>query len=795
MPVPRRLGHQPIPYRYRRPRWHYVLLAVLILLGLGAGAVAGALWYVAKDIPSLDSLQEYQPSLVTQVYSDDRQVVGQFYVERRILTPLTEIPASLKNAVIAVEDSRFFEHPGLDIIGILRATWTNLRRGERREGASTITQQLARSLFLSSERTYTRKLRELVLAYKMELILGKEQILEMYLNQIYFGQGAYGVGSAAQTYFGKELSELTLAESALLAGLPKSPNNYSPYKHLERAKKRQEHVLSRMEEEQFITAEEREAAAAQEIVLRHPGAEQLAPHFMEYIRQHLMARYGETMVYKGGLEVSTTLNAEWQQVAERAIRTGLRQLDKRQGWRGPIGTQALATLTNASPGSPPADLKPGDQLKGVVVKVGRDSFVVMAGGREGTLSFEDMAWAKRRLRGRDPSKDYVFSSNVKTLLKPGDVIEVEVKKIEKDAPQFVLEQTPLVEGALVALDPRTGAIKAMVGGFDFARSEYNRAVLAHRQSGSAFKPIIYATALNKGLSPATLLLDAPVVYEQQEKDKTWKPENYEKKFYGPISMREALTHSRNLATVRLLEQVGIPSVIEFAQSLGITSPLNRDLSLALGSSSVTLMELTSAFGIFANQGTHAEPFAINQVQDSNGQNLEQAAPNTRPAVSKEIAFLLTNMLEDVIQRGTGIRAKGLGRPVAGKTGTTNDYTDAWFIGYTPNLVVGVWVGFDDIRSLGEAESGSHAALPIWIEFMHEAFKTLPVMQFEVPDDIEYVRVDSTTGLLASEAEEHGTVELFTKGTGPKEAVATPIDPMDFYKLDQPLETKIEAEAK
>jgi penicillin-binding protein 1A len=795
MPVPRRLGHQPIPYRRRRPRWHYVLLAVLSLLGLGAGAVAGALWYVAKDIPSLDSLQEYQPSLVTQVYSDDRQVVGQFYVERRILTPLTEIPASLKNAVIAVEDSRFFEHPGLDIIGILRATWTNLRRGERREGASTITQQLARSLFLSSERTYTRKLRELVLAYKMELILSKEQILEMYLNQIYFGQGAYGVGSAAQTYFGKELSELTLAESALLAGLPKSPNNYSPYKHFERAKKRQEHVLSRMEEEQFITAEEREAAAAQEIVLRHPGAEQLAPHFMEYIRQHLMARYGETMVYKGGLEVSTTLNAEWQQVAERAIRTGLRQLDKRQGWRGPIGTQDPAAFAAASAAAPPSEMKPGDLLKGVVSKVGKDAFVVVASGREGTLSFEDMAWAKRRLRGRDPSKDYVFSPNVKTLLKPGDVIEVEVKKIEKDVPHFLLEQTPLVEGALVALDPRTGAIKAMVGGFDFARSEYNRAVLAHRQSGSAFKPIIYATALNKGLSPSTLLLDAPVVYEQQEKDKTWKPENYEKKFYGPISMREALTHSRNLATVRLLEQVGIPSVIEFAQSLGITSPLNRDLSLALGSSSVTLMELTSAFGIFANQGTHAEPFAINQVQDSNGQNLEQAAPNTRPAVSKEIAFLLTNMLEDVIQRGTGIRAKGLGRPVAGKTGTTNDYTDAWFIGYTPNLVVGVWVGFDDIRSLGEAESGSHAALPIWIEFMHEAFKTLPVMQFEVPDDIEYVRVDSTTGLLASEAEEHGTVELFTKGTGPKEAVATPIDPMDFYKLDQPLETKIEAEAK
>ncbi len=795
MPVPRRLGYQPIPYRHQRPRWHYVLLAALILLGLGAGAAAGALWYVAKDIPSLESLQEYQPSLVTRVYSDDKQVVGQFYVERRILRPLGDIPASLKNAVIAVEDSRFFEHPGLDIIGILRATWTNLRRGERREGASTITQQLARSLFLSSERTYARKLRELVLAYKMELVLGKEQILEMYLNQIYFGQGAYGVGAAAQTYFGKDLSELTLAESAILAGLPKSPNNYSPYKHMDRAKKRQEHVLARMEEEQFITAEEREAAAAQEIVLRRPGAEQLAPHFMEYVRQHLMARYGETMVYKGGLEVSTTLTAEWQQVAERAIRNGLRQIDKRQGWRGPLGVQDLTTLADSPVASAAAELNPGDQLKGVVTKVGKDAFIVMAGGREGTLSFDDLAWAKRRLRGRDPTKDYVIVPNVKTLLKPGDLIEVEVKTIEKEVPQFLLEQTPIVEGALVALDPRTGAIKAMVGGFDFARSEYNRAVLAHRQSGSAFKPIIYATALNKGLSPATLLLDAPVVYEQQDKDKDWKPENYEKKFYGPISMRDALAHSRNLATVRLLEQVGIPNVIEFAQSLGINSPLNRDLSLALGSSSVTLMELTSAFGIFANQGTHADPFAITQVQDNNGQRLEQASTQTKPVVSKETAFLLTNMLEDVIQRGTGVRAKGLGRPVAGKTGTTNDYTDAWFIGYTPNLVVGVWVGFDDIRSLGESESGSHAALPIWIDFVRDAFKSLPVMQFDVPDDIEYVRVDSTTGLLASEAEERGTVELFAKGTSPKEPVASSLDPMDFYKLDQPLDARAQGEAE
>ncbi|HXF92024.1 MAG TPA: PBP1A family penicillin-binding protein [Nitrospiraceae bacterium] len=770
-----------------RPRrwawWQIVLAAGTLLVFLAGGSAAGVLWYFSQDLPPLDPLQNYQPSLVTRVYSDDRQIIGQFFIERRLLTPLQEIPKPLIQAVIAVEDTRFFEHPGLDVVGILRAAWTNLRRGGRVEGASTITQQLARSLFLSPERTFERKLKELILAYKMELVLTKEQILEMYLNQIYFGQGAYGVAAAAQTYFGKELPKLTLAEAAFLAGMPKSPSAYSPFKAPERAKKRQEHVLARMEEAGFITPEEREQAAAEPLAFRRPGAEQIAPYFIEHVRQLLVAKYGEAMVYKGGLEVFTTLNVEMQKAAEAAVRNGLRDLDKRQGWRGPLRSVDPAALT-ANPPAASQMWKEGDIMEGVVTKVGKDHVWVHLGTGVGRLSFDDMAWAKRRLKGRDPTKDFVWVHNPKQLVKPGDVIEVAVKKVDRDFVHLRLEQTPIVEGGLVAIDPKTGAIRAMVGGFDFNRSEYNRAVMAHRQPGSAFKPIIYATALSQGMSPATLVLDAPVVYEQEDEEKIWKPENYERRFFGMISLREALIHSRNLATVRLLEKVGVRNVIEFARSVGIVSPLTPDLSLALGSSSVSLVELVSAYGVFVNQGMRVEPYAIASVKDNAGRTLEETVPEPRQAIPKETAYLITNMMEDVVQRGTGQLAKSIGRPVAGKTGTTNDYTDAWFIGATPNLAAGTWVGFDDRRPLGETESGAHAALPIWINFMKEALKQLPVVPFTIPDDVVFVKVDPSTGLLTSDQGEQGTVELFAKGTEPTQVAPQRLDPTEFYKLDQ-----------
>jgi penicillin-binding protein 1A len=773
----------------RRWRWWQIsLLAALGLCIVGMTAAAGVIWHFSQDLPSLDLLQSYQPSLVTTVYSDDRQPIGQFFIERRILTPLADIPKSLTQAVIATEDVRFFEHPGLDYVGILRAAWTNIRHGGRKvEGASTITQQLARSLFLSAERSYDRKIRELILAYKMEAVSSKEQILETYLNQIYFGQGSYGVASAAQSYFGKDVRNLTLAESAFLAGLPKSPSRFSPFTAYERAKKRQEHVLSRMEEAGFISAAEREAAAAEVLNFHRPGSEHFAPYFVEYIRQLLVAKYGEAMVYKGGLQVFTTLNLAMQKAAESAFTAGVRELDKREGWRGPRRTVDLGALQPPTPSSTDQPLKPGDLTEGIVTKVAKDHYVVLVGAVSAKLYFEDMAWAKRLLKGTDPAVDYVINPNLKQILKPGDIIEVGVKKITKDGPLLTLEQTPIVEGGLVAIDPRSGAIRAMVGGYDFSRSEYNRAVQAHRQPGSAFKPIIYATAMSQGMSPATQILDAPVVYEQEEDDKIWKPENYGRKFHGMVSLRDALAHSHNLATVRLLDKVGIRNVIEFARTVGVTSPLPADLSLGLGSSSVGLMELTSVYGLFLNKGTKVEPFAIKVAKDNAGKTLEAVEPDPHEVISKETAYLITNMMEDVVQKGTGQAAKSLDRPIAGKTGTTNDYINAWFIGGTPNLVAGVYVGFDDRRSLGESETGARAALPIWIAFMKDALSQLPVVPFEIPDGVTFVKVDPSTGLLESEQEgegQKGTVELFTKGSEPTQAAHRRLDPTDFYKLDQ-----------
>jgi penicillin-binding protein 1A len=774
--------------RGRLRRWQVVLIGLVAVSIVGATTAVGVVWHFAQDLPSLDLLQNYQPSLVTNVYADDGQSIGQFFIERRILTPLAEIPKTLTQAVIATEDARFFEHPGLDYIGMLRAAWTNIRHGGRKvEGASTITQQLARSLFLSSERSYERKIRELILAYKMEAVSGKEQILETYLNQIYFGQGAYGVGSAAHSYFGKDVRDLTLAESAFLGGLPKSPSRFSPFTAYELAKKRQEHVLSRMEEVGFITQAEREAAVHEKLNFHRPGSEHLAPYFVEYIRQLLVAKYGESMVYKGGLQIYTTLNAEMQKAAETAFLNGVRDLDKREGWRGPRRTVDLATFQPSEQASTDQSLKPGSLGEGVVLKVAKDHYVVQVGAFAAKLAFDDMAWAKRMLTGPDPGVDFVVNKNVKQILKPGDVIEIGIKKMTKEGIQLTLEQTPIVEGGLIAIDPMVGAMRAMVGGYDFSRSEYNRAIQAHRQSGSAFKPLIYATAMSQGLSPATQILDAPVVYEQEEEDKIWKPENYGRRFHGMVSLRDALAQSHNLATVRLLDKVGVKNVVEFSRTVGVTSPLPADLSLGLGSSSVGLMELTSVYGVFLNQGIRVEPYAIKSVKDSTGKTLEAVEPEPREVITKETAYLITNMLEDVVQKGTGQAAKALGRPIAGKTGTTNDYLNAWFIGGAPNLVTGVYVGFDDRRSLGPSETGARAALPIWMAFMKEALKQLPVIPFKIPDGVTFVKVDSATGLLESEQEgegQQGTVELFSKGSEPTQAAQRRLDPTDFYKMDQ-----------
>jgi len=782
------------PFLSRLHTWSWLRIAIvttLFVFCIVTGGVAGILWIATRDLPPFDSFQDYHPSLVSRVYADNGEIIGQFFIERRLYTPIDKIPQALTQAVIATEDSRFFEHPGLDIVGIGRAAWTNLKKGGRFQGASTITQQLARALFLSPERTYQRKIKELILAVKMEWVLTKEQILEMYLNQIYFGHGAYGVAAAALTYFDKKVSDLSLPEAAFLAGLPKAPNTYSPYRNPDLAKSRKELVLGRMVEAGYITEEEAQAAMATTLSYRHQSLEPIAAYFLEEVRQHLVDRYGETLVYKGGLQIYTTLNIAMQKSAEESVRTGLRQLDKRQGWRGPVGHVEF-TKDFTPPDTFPELQNPRaslvhDLYRALVTKVTKQSAQILIGNTyKGSISFEDMSWAQRRLEKNGDVGTAVVRDKASPLqlLKVGDIIEVAPKKGTVESGEFVLEQTPLVEGALIAIEPRTGAVQAMVGGYDFTRSQFNRAIIARRQPGSAFKPLIYASALQQGLTPATLVLDAPVVYEDEDLDRVWKPENYEKRFFGTITLREALRHSRNAATVRLLEQIGVPEVVNIASNLGIRSPLSQDLSLALGSSSVTLQEITSAYGVFADQGLWLEPYLITHAKNLNGEILEQHLFEPRQAMTKENAYLITNMLMDVIQSGTGRLAKSIGRPLAGKTGTTNSYNDAWFVGYAPNLATGVWVGFDEVRTLGRLESGAHAALPIWTRFMDQALRNLPVMTFAIPEGIQFAQIDTTTGDLPSKTSRHIGTEVFRKGTEPGKAAPQNANPMDFFEFDR-----------
>ncbi len=772
--------------------WLRIILVSSLLLGcIGVGTILGVLFVATRDLPTFDSFQDYQPSLVSRVYADNGEIIGQFFIERRLYTPIDQIPKTLTQAVIAVEDTRFLEHPGLDIVGIGRAAWTNLKKGGRFQGASTITQQLARALFLTPERTYTRKIKELILAIKMEWVLTKDQILEMYLNQIYFGHGAYGIAAATLTYFDKSVTELSLPESAFLAGLPKAPNTYSPYRNPDRAKSRKELVLHRMIEAGFITELEAQAAIEKILNYRRQSIEPIASYFVENIRQHLVERYGESLVYKGGLQIYTTLNIAMQKIAEDSLQQGLRKVDKRQGWRGPLGHVEF-TKDFAPPEQYPELLnlraaRVHGLYRALVTKVSKKSAHVLIGNTiKGTISLKDMEWAKRRLKDVHDVGSGVVQKKItpRHIIKIGDIIEVLPKKGNLESGSFVLEQTPLVEGSLLALDPRTGAVQAMSGGYDFNRSQFNRAVAARRQPGSAFKPLIYATALQQGLTPATLILDAPVVYQDEELDRVWKPENYEKRFYGTISLREALRHSRNAATVRLLEQIGVPEVITVANSLGIQSPLSQDLSLALGSSSVTLQEITSAYGVFSNHGMWLRPYQITLVKDVKGDILEQHLFEPRQAMSQGNAYLTTNMLMDVIQSGTGRRAKKIGRPLAGKTGTTNGYNDAWFVGYAPNLATGVWVGFDSVRTLGRLESGAHAALPVWTQFMGTALRGLPVMTFTIPEGIQFAQVDTTTGDLPTKSSRHISTEVFRKGTEPAKAAAQKANPMDFFEFDR-----------
>ncbi|MDK9718833.1 MAG: PBP1A family penicillin-binding protein [Trichlorobacter sp.] len=784
-----------------------VTLVVVSLLGLG-GYVA----FLMAKLPKVDRLTDYKPPIVSQVFGDDGTLVGEFYLERRLVVPVTKMPRKLIQAFVAAEDASFYSHKGIDYFGVVRAAFKNIISMRKKEGASTITQQVTKTMLLTPEKKLSRKIKEAILAKRMEEKLTKDEILYLYLNQIYLGAGSYGVEAAAETYFGKRVEQLNLAEMAILAGLPKAPNAYSPIKHLDRAKERQAYVLDRMVAEGFVTQAEADHARKTALTIL-PGRRVMndrVAYFLEQMRIYLEEKYGEDQLYKGGLKIYTTMNANMQGAAYEAVRAGLKAVDKRQGFRGAakyLKQDEIAQFCEkAEETIDSAALKAGETYSGVVTAVDpvKGVATVRVGDRFGTLDRKGMGWAGKLALVNSYGKP---GKSAKSL-GLGAVIDLQVITPDQNnqGAVFALDQMPEVQGALVSIDPRTGGVKAMIGGYDFRKSQFNRAVQAKRNAGSAFKPIIYAAALEKGFTAATVIDDSPVEYPAGL-GKTWSPKNYDNNYRGPVTMREALTNSINVVSVKILEKIGVDHAVAFAKRLGFTSKIEPNLSLALGAASVSPLELTSAYTAFANKGVYQQPYYISKVTDSNGQILEEhyqplppeppapvsadsdivtqpvpVSTSTKPAAalpsagsspvlratqatSADVAYLITSLMESVVQSGTGHRAAAIKRPVAGKTGTTNEMKDAWFVGYVPQLVTGVWVGFDNqARSLGAGGSGGQAAAPIWADYMMKAVAGLPVQGFEAPENVSVVRVNPKNGKLARGTE--GSAESFVKGTEP-----------------------------
>jgi penicillin-binding protein 1A len=791
----------------------------VVFLSLCTGAY---FWYVwSSNLPYIGSVREYRPAIITEIFSSDGEVIGRLWEEKRTVIPLDQAPKHLIEAFVAAEDSRFFEHEGVDIKGIFRAFIKNLTSGRITQGGSTITQQVTKSLLLKNvERTYRRKAREAILSIQLEKEFSKAHILYLYLNQIYLGQGAYGVEAAAKTYFDKPAKELTLAESALLAGLPQAPARYSPVAYFERAKARQTYVLERMLAEGLISREECDMALNAILDIRSGGKNffDRAPYFAEHVRRCLLKKYGKDLLYRGGLKVYTTLNLKMQVQAREALNKGLTQLDKREGYRGPIrhlSPQEATDFKIKAVGrfleTPP---EPDAVVEGFVAGVddGKMEATIQLGEETARLPLKEMNWARK------PNKEVpYYEARIRKpseALSTGDVVLVRIlkkhgatlkdHKTEKREPapdrlkdvswEVSLEQVPLVQGAMLCMAVETGEVRAMVGGRDFSASQFNRAIQAHRQPGSAFKPLIYAAALDKGMTPATVIMDAPYVSKRNPKGEVWKPKNYKEKFYGPTLIRTGLAKSRNVITVKILKDIGVNYAIDYARNMGIESELTPDLSLALGSSGVSLVEITRAYTAFANGGMLVTPIFVKQVVDRNGLVLEQNQPDIRQAISKETAFVMTDLMRAVITEGTGWRIKALKRPASGKTGTTNDLKDAWFLGYTPDLVAGVWVGYDDSREMGDGETGSRAASPIWLDFMSGALEGKPVKDFQVPEGVVFAKIDTETGMLAGSHSRKVVFQSFIEGTQPETYSPKPASasPGAFSQFDMDSEVKTQS---
>ena len=753
------------------------VMAVTLLVVLGG---AGLLYLINNydgGLPDHRQLADYEPPVATRIHAGDGRLLAEYARQNRTYVPIEAVPERVKQAFVSAEDQHFYDHPGIDLLGIARAVVSNLQRAgdnRRPEGASTITQQVAKNFLLNNELSYQRKLKEIVLALRIERAFTKDRILELYLNEIFLGNRSYGVASAALNYFDKSLDELTVAEAAMLAGLPKAPSSYDPVDNPEAALQRRNYVLGRMLADGYITAAEADAARAEPITLHSRSAIQTAEadFFIEEVRRQLVGRLGEEGFYEGGLSVRVTLSPVLQAAADRALRNGLVNYDRRQGWRGPwgkldlaaAGDDWLAALQGLDPGFELGDWRRGVVLssKGGRVEIGLDD------GSRVRLGADDVSWTRRQ------------------PLAVGDTVVME-EVGEPDARSWLLRQRPEVEGAIVALDPHTGRVLAMSGGFSYRQSKFNRATQAHRQPGSAFKPFVYLSALELGMTPVSIVLDAPISLDQGPGLPRWEPENYSEDFLGPITLRVGLERSRNLISVRVAQRVGMDHIIETARRLGLGSQLQRNLAASLGSNEVTPIELAGAYAELVNGGHKIEPILIERIQDRHGRTIMRAdprscdgcaevawngqpppvIPNTRPiVVDPRNAYQMVNMLEGVVERGTAKDALVLGKPLAGKTGTTNDSKDVWFVGFSPDLVVAVFIGYDQPRSLGKRTTGASLALPVWIDVMREALKDQPATPFRTPPGVSLVRVDATTGRLAHGGGQNVIAEAFIPGTEP-----------------------------
>ena len=746
-----------------------ILLISISIVLLTSVLIVGVLWTYSNDIPDYKFLKNYKPPVSSKVYSGEGELVADFSKEKRVFVPYSSIPKNVINAFLSAEDKNFFSHPGVDAKGVLRAVINNISNiisSERLEGASTITQQVAKNFLLTNEVSINRKIKEAILAFRIERALSKERILELYLNQIYLGSGAYGIAAASLEYFDKSIRDINYSEAALLAALPKAPSRYNPYRDIEVAKFRRNLVLKNLLDNNYITSEWYEKLKNKEIILSKNKKIYLedAQYFIEDVRKNVIENFTYDKVYKQGFNINTPINLEFQKIATNSLRDGLISYDQRKGWRGPLTSKIYNNNWNK-------DLKKFNLEKSIgwslaiVKKINKFSAEIETEDKiQGVIKYKDISWTKKEF---------------KNLLQPGDIIYV--KKISDK--QFSLQQLPKINGGIVVMDPFTGRILALSGGFSFKKSEFNRATQANRQPGSAFKPFVYALALENNYTPTSLVLDAPLVLDQGDDLKMWKPENYGKKFYGPSTLRTGLEKSRNLMTVRIAQNLGVERIVNFSKDLKIYENPEELLSISLGSAETTLINLTSAYSAFVNGGKLVEPILIDRIQDSEGNtiynnNLRQCIDcdqisylsndypkiqnNYKQIFSPETAYQMTSILEGVVQRGTGKKLRDLNLNIAGKTGTTNKNTDTWFIGFTSNLLVGVYVGSDSPSPLGKYETGSKTALPIFKDFITQAVKKSDARPFKAAEDTIMMVVDPKTGQKAKFSTKNTIIEVFKK---------------------------------